>query len=387
MKRVGNLFEPLVSDDNLRKAIDEVNKTHHWRARHKPNTCTAWVEETKEDRIEELRNIILNGFTPKPPRISRRWDASARKVRVVSEPAQWPDQYIHHALIQVLHPVLMRGMDFYCCGSIRGRGPQLAKKAIENWLKYDIKGTKYELYGDIKHFYDSLKPEVVMSRMKQLIKDRRTLDLIWRIVKDGIQIGSYTSQWFANTVLQPFDRMIRESKLCSHYTRYMDNITIFGANKRKLFKLQRLIAKWLTDHKLELKSDWQIFPVPGRKMRTNLPPPRNGFAREKGRLPDAAGYRYGRTYTLIRKHNLLRIKRAIAKYRRRRNKGLRIVKRVANSIISRLGQLKHCNNHNLYKLLFQGEDLMSELKSIVRKKGKEKMTWNMYLERRAALRC
>lgn len=31
--------------------------------------------------------------------------------------------------------------------------------------------------------------------------------------------------------------------------------------------------------------------------------------------------------------------------------------------------------------------MMGELKSIVRKKGKEKMTWSMYLERRTALRC
>lgn len=47
--------------------------------------------------------------------------------------------------------------------------------------------------------------------MRCLIKDRRVLDLIWRIVKDGVRIGSYTSQWFANTVLQPLDQMIRDS--------------------------------------------------------------------------------------------------------------------------------------------------------------------------------
>jgi hypothetical protein len=136
------------------------------------------VQETKPERIEDLRQILLNGFEQKPPHISKRWDASARKWRVVSEPVQWPDQYVHHALIQVLQPVMMRGMDYYCCGSIRGRGPHHARKAIESWLLHDYQGTKYELCGDVRHFYDSLKPEVVMSRMRQLVKDRFVLDLI-----------------------------------------------------------------------------------------------------------------------------------------------------------------------------------------------------------------
>lgn len=126
MKRVGNLFDRLISDENLRNAINEVNRTHHWRTHHRPNKCTAWVEETKEERIIELRKIIVEGFEPKEPHVTQRWDASAQKWRTVSEPAQWPDQYVHHALIQVLQPKMMAGMDFYCCGSIRDRGPHHA---------------------------------------------------------------------------------------------------------------------------------------------------------------------------------------------------------------------------------------------------------------------
>ena len=54
MKRAGKLFDTLISDDNLLRAIDEVNRTHHWNRGHKPNTCTAWVEETKAQRVEDL---------------------------------------------------------------------------------------------------------------------------------------------------------------------------------------------------------------------------------------------------------------------------------------------------------------------------------------------
>lgn len=364
MKRVGNLFEKIISDENLSFAIDEVNRSHHWKSHHRPNGCTAWIEETKQERIEDLRRIIVNGFEQKPPNVTRRWDANAQKWRTVSEPAQWPDQYVHHALVQVLQPIFMRGMDFYCCGSIKKRGPHHGRKAIERWMKKDRKGTKYELTGDIRHFYDSLKPEIVMARMRQLIKDRRTLDLIWRIVKDGILIGAYTSQWFANTVLQPLDRTIRESGLCKYYVRYMDNLTIFGPNKRKLRKLRELIQKWLTAHSLQLKGDWQIFPT-------------------KSRMPDAMGYRYGRSYTIPRKRKLLRLKRAAARYRKRRNSGKRILAGAASSLISRLGQLKHCNNVHLYRIIFRGERLVRELKIIIRNKSrKETLTWSTYLAQR-----
>lgn len=387
MKRVGNLFDRLISDENLRKAINEVNRTHHWRTHHRPNKCTAWVEETKEERIAELRKIIVEGFEPKEPHVTQRWDASAQKWRTVSEPAQWPDQYVHHALIQVLQPKMMAGMDFYCCGSIRDRGPHHARKAIENWMEHDPKGTKYELCGDIYHFYDSLKPEVVMARMRQLYKDRRVLDLIWRIIKDGVLIGAYTSQWFANTVLQPLDRLIRESGLCKHYSRYMDNLTIFGSNKRKLRKLRVLVENWLNAHQLKLKSDWQVFPTIQRSAKVPLDPPRRGFERPKSRMPDAVGYKYGRGYTIPRKHNLLRIKRAIARYRKRKRQGKRIMAGAAASLLSRLGQLKHCNNHNIYRMLFKGERIVRDLKKIIRQQQrKEELTWNTYLEQRATLK-
>lgn len=366
MKRVNHLKEVLLSDENLKKAIDEVNRTHHWKKGHKPNKTTAWVETTKEDRIKDLRAMLESGYIQKKPHEVERYDQSAGKWRTISEPIQWPDQYIHHALIQVIQPVMMRGMDKYCCGSIRQRGTHYAKRAIEKWMRNDVKGTRYCFSCDIRHFYDTLQPSVVMDRMRHLIKDRFILDLIWRIVKDGVKIGAYPSQWFANTTLQPLDILIRQSGLCKHYVRYMDNMTIFGSNKRKLRQLKALIEEWLNAHSLELKGDWQIYAV-----KDNRNP--------RGRMPDAVGYRYGRGYTLPRKRNLLRIKRGIARYRKRCKQGKPISPKMADSILSRLGQIKHCNNVNIYARLYQGEKIVRKLKTIVRQNRKELMEWNDFI--------
>lgn len=374
-KRVNNLFQQLISDSNLKKAILEVNASHRWIPGHIPNPCTVWVECTIEERIVDLRRIIEVGFEQAPPRVTERWDASARKMRTICEPRQWPDQYVHHALVQVLMPVMMRGMDHYCCGSIRRRGASYAQRAIIGWMD-DTKGTRYCLTCDIRHFYDSLQPEVVMSRMRRLIKDRRTIDLIWCIIKDGVKIGFFTSQWLANVTLQPLDAMIRESGVAKHYVRYMDNITIFGSNKRDLHKLKKRIDAWLVDHALQLKGDWQVYRVTTAQKKTPLKKPRNGFARSKLRLPDAVGYRYGRGYVIPRKHNLIRIKRVISRYRRKRDRGERVSYHFAMSVMSRLGQLKHCNNRNIYASLFRGERIQRELKRIIRAHGRGANRWD-----------
>ena len=205
MKRVNHLFDYLISDENLGNAIDEVNATHRWRPRHRPDKTVQRVEADRAGSIEALRTIIVSGFEPSPARKKRRWDKSAGKWRDIYEPKLWPDQYVHHALVQALQRPMMRGMDPYCCGSIRGRGIHYGVKAMKKWHRDDPKGTRWCAQLDIRHFYDSLKPEVVMARLRQLVKDHRVLDLAERVMRDGVMIGAYFSQWFANTTLQPLD--------------------------------------------------------------------------------------------------------------------------------------------------------------------------------------
>ena len=361
MKRVKNLYAKLISDENLRMAIFEVNKTHRWRPHHKPNKTVVQIENDISQTVINLRNIIEQGFEPSPTLLKRRWDKSAGKWRDIYEPKLYPDQYIHHALIQVLQPVMMRGMDKWCCGSIRGRGIHYGVNAVKKWMKNDVKSTRYCAELDIYHFYENLKPEVVFNRIKDLVKDCRVLDVVWSIIKDGILIGAYTSQWFANTTLQPLDHLIRESGFrVSHYMRYMDNFTIFSPNKRSLRKLITAISKWLRSVGLRLKGNWQYFAT-------------------KHRLPTALGYRYGHGYTLLRKRNLFRLKRQLSRYRRKIRRGAKIPVSMAYSLLSRIGQLKHCSNVNLYAKLTGGH-LQKKLKNIIRAYArKEARRWNIYL--------
>ena len=150
MRRQGKLYDKLVSEDNLRQALLEVNLTHRWYPRHRPNPTVVWVEQDVDARVRALREIIdgmiAGAIRLRPPRKKRRWDKSAGKWRDINEPNLWPDQYVHHALVQVLQPVMMRGMDAHCCGSIRGRGIHYGMKCIKKWMKNDRAGTKSGIF-------------------------------------------------------------------------------------------------------------------------------------------------------------------------------------------------------------------------------------------------
>lgn len=349
----------MVSDENILAAIEKVNKSHRWnKYPDKPNKTVLWVERTKEERVKELREIIERGFEQQEPKIKRRYDANAGKWRDIAEPRLWPDQYVHHILVQVMEPTLMRGMDPHCCGSIKGRGAHMGIRLIKRWMKKDKSGTRWCLEMDIRHFYDSLKPEIVMDRLKRLFKDRRVLDLAWRIIKDGIRIGYYTSQWFANTVLQPVDWEIRRMGAV-HSIRYLDNFTVFSNRRRVIKKALKVARKKLEELSLKLKGNFQYF-------------------RTDKRMPDALGYRYGRGYTLLRKHNRRKLKREVGKFLKQRRKGIATAFKFASGLLSRLGMLRHCNSFRYYAGFPRGTQ--KRLKDIIRANArKERMTWNMYL--------
>lgn len=357
MKRTGNLYEKMVSDENIIRAIKIVNKSHRWFGNHMPNKTTMWVELTIDERVKELRQIIEDGFVPTQPAIKQRYDRNAKKWRDIAEPRLYPDQYVHHIMIQVLEPIMMRGMDYWCCGSIKGRGAHFGVNAMKKWMKNDVRNTRWCAELDIHHFYDSLKPEVVMDRMKQLIKDYKVLDLIERCLKFGVTIGAYFSQWFANTVLQPLDVIVRQH--AKRYLRYMDNFTLFSNRKKDLIRAIKAISKWLEEHSLKLKGNWQYF-------------------RTRYRRPNALGYRYGRDHTIIRKHRLLSIKRQIKSYCRQKGN---VSPKFAMSLLSRIGGLKHCNNVNAYKNIVP-KGLQHKLKDVVREYQRKELTeWNTCLER------
>lgn len=383
MKRV-RIYQQIISDDNLRLAIQEVCRGHRRNGNHTLNKKVVEIEANLDEYVEKLRKFmqdLVNGdASMHEPIKRRRWDRNADngkgKWRDINEPLLWPDQCVHHAIMQPMIPHIMRGMDHYCIASVPGRGNSYGVKAIKKWMKNDLSGTKYCLECDIYHCFEELDPSFVMNALKRLFKDRETLCLCDAIMMHGVLIGAYFSAWFLHLVLQPLDLLIRRKTYnVSHYIRQMDNFTIFSSNKKKLRRVFTCIKVWLSTIGLELKDTWQIFRVgftlkvewsrkflPKEKLRFRLP-----------RMPSALGYRFGHGYTILRKHNLFRLKRYLHAYYYRRDRNGIISFKRASGLISRLGQLRKCNNYQIIKRFYQPKTMFA-LKKIIRKETKRIQT-------------
>ena len=321
MKRVGFIFERIVDKDNILRAIDNSSRGK------KKRRNVRRVLDNADKCAAEIQEMLM-GKTYQPAKYweEKIWDGANKKERVIYKPKYYPDQVIHWCLIQQIEFILRRGMYYYSCASIPGKGIHFALKAVKKWLKKDRKHTKYCLQMDIRKFYPSIDREILKELFRKKIKDQDTLWLIDTIIdshEPGLPIGNYTSQWFSNFYLEGFDHYVKSLGV-KYYVRYMDDFCLFGNNKKKLHGVREKIMNYLSEvlH-LKVKDNWQLYRVDVRGV-------------------DFVGYRTFRDYCLLRNTTALRIGR-----RMRKIKGKAVMSyHDAAAIMSYLGWLKHGNTYN-----------------------------------------
>ncbi|MGN0706561.1 MAG: reverse transcriptase domain-containing protein [Faecalibacterium sp.] len=357
-KRVGNLY-PLIYDiDNLREAIRMAAKGKK-RRKNVQN-----ILKNVDHYASELQRILINrSYVPSPYRVKEMYDGIQRKKRTIAEPKFFPDQCIHHALIQVLEKVLMRGMYEFSCGSIPGRGTHRAKKYIEKWIRKDPKHTKYVLKMDVRKFYPSISHDVLKARFRRIIKDQKTLWLIDSIVDSyspGVPIGNYTSQWFCNFMLQDLDHFIKEQLHVEHMVRYVDDMICFSSSKRRLHKARIAIEEKLHDMRLEMKDNWQVFPI-------------------KNRFLDFLGFKFYRDKTTIRKSICLRIRRKAKKISRMD----KVSPTNAQAMVSYLGWIKHSDSRHFWNVYVRPHIRLNRLKEVIRNESRKQYQTQRQVQNRS----
>ena len=262
MKSYNHLYEQFISDENIKLAIKNVCKHKLKRRRFRelhdhPEKYIDWIRKNAQD---------FHNSTHKPIQI---YDGIQRKKRTIIVPS-FREQIIHHMIVNVLKPIIMKPLYEHSYGSIPRRGGTLGMKRIKKWITHDPRNTKYCLKMDIRKYFDSVPHEVVIGRLKKQIHDERFLNILIEIVNvndHGLPLGFYTSQWLANWYLTGLDHYIKEKLGAAYYIRYMDDMVIFGPNKRKLHKMRVEIEKYLNDNLgLSLKDNWQIFPLKARAL-------------------------------------------------------------------------------------------------------------------------
>ena len=81
-------------------------------------------------------------------------------------------------------------------------------------MKQDADGTRYCLKIDVRKFYPSIDHELLKQVVRRKIKDNRLLALLDEIIDsvEGVPIGNYLSQYFANLFLAYFDHWLKEER-------------------------------------------------------------------------------------------------------------------------------------------------------------------------------
>jgi RNA-directed DNA polymerase len=302
MKRIGNVFDKIVNIENL-KIADKKAK----RGKLNQKEIREYFKD-REFNLQKLYNTLINGeFETSKYSIFRVYEP---KERVISKLPFFPDRVTQWGVYLQLEKIFTPTFTADTYSAIKGRGIHKMSDNLEKSLK-DVENTKYCLKLDIKQFYPSVNNEILKKKIRRKIKCERTLDLLDNIINSakGLPLGNLLSQLFANIYLNELDHYIKQELKVKYYFRYCDDICILSGNKQELHRFLHIVRQKLIDLKLELKDNYQIFPIEKRGI-------------------DVVGYRHFHTHKLLRKS----IKK---RYIKNKNKK------------THYSWLKHCNSKNL----------------------------------------
>lgn len=325
MKRIGHLYDKVISIENLELADKKARKG---KLR---NYGVVLHDRNREVNIQKLHEMLKTGtYKTSTYDIFKIYKPKERDIYRLP---YYPDRITHHAIMNVLEPIWVDIFthDTYSC--IKGRGIHLAVKKLKEVLKSDPKGTEYCLKMDIRKYYPSIDHQFLKEIIRRKIKDARLLSLLDEIISSskGVPIGNYLSQYFANLYLAYFDHWLKEDKGVRYYFRYADDLVILSDDKAALHQLRIDISKYLRDKlKLEVKDNWQVFPVRARGI-------------------DFVGYVFFHTHTLLRKSIKQNFCRATIRLARRKANA----KEFQIATASWWGWTKHCNSINLLKTIHE----------------------------------
>lgn len=256
MKRYGNLYDKIISFDNLWEA-DE--KARHRKA---SNYGVRLHDQNREANLRQLHEDLKNG-TYRTSEYSR-FTIYEPKERTISRLPYFPDRIVHHAIMNVCEPIWLSVFtaDTYSC--IKGRGIQAAANHVRRVIDKDRENCAYCLKIDIRKYYPSIDHDVLKAIIRRKIKDTRLLKLLDEIIDsaEGLPIGNYLSQYWANLYLSPLLHWLKETKRVKHVIDYADDIVIFHKSKAYLHTLLADIEEFAAEKlHLAIKENKQIFPV------------------------------------------------------------------------------------------------------------------------------
>jgi retron-type reverse transcriptase len=266
MKRYGKLWENLTSWPNLLLAC--------WKARrgkrHRP--IVQRFEFFAEWELLRLRSQLLDG-SYRPGAFTTHF-VYRPKQRLISA-APYRDRVVHHAIMNILEPILDSRFHPHSFACRKGKGTHAASRHLQTLLHR----FRYSLQFDIRKFFPSIDHEILKARFHRLLKDRPFLQLLELIVdasnpqeevveyflgdhlctpwerRKGLPIGNLTSQWFANWYLDPLDHWLTSRMRIGGIVRYCDDFVLCDNDLGRLREMIQAVPEFLAQLRLKVHTD------------------------------------------------------------------------------------------------------------------------------------
>jgi len=308
MKRYGGLWDGLVSWENLLLAARKARRGKRDRR------CVQRFEFDIEKELLRLQQE-LQAETYCPGEFRTHW-ITRPKPRLISA-APYRDRVMHHALMNVLEPILDRHFNPHSYACRQGKGTHAAADRLQALMRRHA----YVLQCDIRKYFPSIDHSILKTQFRRLIKDEKVLDLMDLVVdksnaqeptfeyfadddlfspfarRRGLPIGNLTSQWFANWYLTPLDHFVTNDLGIGAYVRYCDDFLLCHSDRHALREAMVQVGELLAGLRLRVHEE-----------RVSVRPAQLGVT--------FVGYRIWSTHRLIRKLNIRVFRRRIRWMRR-----------------------------------------------------------------------
>ena len=258
-KTIRNIFDEKLTYENLMKAHLLSRKGKGYRKE------IILFNLKQEDYIFWLYNQLKTG----------KYKHGGYATFYITEPKQrkiekskYIDRVVHRWVVDnFLEPYFVPRLINTTYACLKNRGMHKACIDVQKGMKHckRIWGEYYIIKMDVAKYFQSINKSILYRLLNEKIQDEKLMQLLKEIIysndgENGLAIGNYTSQMFANIYLNEVDQYIKHKLRCKYYYRYMDDSIILIRTKEEakivLAKIREYLDKRL---KLELNSKTQIF--------------------------------------------------------------------------------------------------------------------------------
>lgn len=263
MKTHKQLFPQIVSFENLLLAAQKAQKGKRFQ-----DQVVRFNLRLETELLELQRSLKSQCYQPGPYHAFYITDPKPRMISA----APYRDRVVHHAVCNVIAPILENSLIFDTYANRKGKGTH---KAI---LRYQHFARKYAyvLSCDIRKYFPSIDHEILKQLIRKKVACKSTLWLLDTIIdhsneqephvpyfpgddlftpyvrRKGLPIGNLTSQLLGNYYLNPLDQYIKHGLRCKGYVRYVDDFVLLDNDKARLHAYRAKVDEFLNAYRLVL---------------------------------------------------------------------------------------------------------------------------------------